>query len=91
MLATFIMFGIVSAIFMLQEERLERFRLRYEEERRMYSHSHLYENAERSVQGESRTGNPGMSSADADFYKDFKGVPIYDPSKDYENIDGFEV
>ncbi len=90
-LATFIMFGIVSAIFMLQEERLERFRLRYEEERRMYSHSHLYENAERSVQGESRTGNPGMSSADADFYKDFKGVPIYDPSKDYENIDGFEV
>jgi hypothetical protein len=28
---------------------------------------------------------------DQDFYKDFKGVPIYDPSKDYENMNHFDV
>ena len=30
-------------------------------------------------------------SSDDDFYKDFAGVPIYDPSKDYENVDHFDV
>ena len=90
-LATFIMFGIVSAIFMLQEERLERFRLRFEEERRMYSADSMYEKAGQRAYGERQTASSDMSSADADFYRDFKGVPIYDPSKDYENIDGFDM
>ena len=33
----------------------------------------------------------GQGGADQDFYKDFKGVPIYDPSKDYENMNRFDV
>ena len=41
-LATFIMFGIVGAIFMLQEERLARFSMRYEEERRGRDRSYMY-------------------------------------------------
>lgn len=88
-LATFIMFGIVGAIFMLQEERLERFRVRYEEERRGVNRSYMYEKAgERQEQKEwYADGN----ERDQDFYRDFKGVPIYDPSKDYESMNHFDV
>ena len=90
-LATFIMFGIVGAIFMLQEERLERFRLRYEMEHSP-DRSSLYEKAgaERETK-EYYHNNSGQEGADQDFYKDFKGVPIYDPGKDYENMNHFDV
>ena len=88
-LATFIMFGIVGAIFMLQEERLARFSMRYEEERRGLDRSYMYEgNTSRQEQKE-WIRNQGDD--DQDFYKDFKGVPIYDPSKDYENMNHFDV
>ena len=85
-LATFTMFGIVSAIFMLQEERLEKFRLRYEEERKMYDRDKLYEKDTAGIREPSSGG-----SDDGDFYKDFKGVPIYDPSKEYEDMKPFDL
>ena len=88
-LATFIMFGIIGAIFMLQEERLERFRQRYEAE-----HAGGIPGAQTRTETVS-TGqyDAGRSGEDKyqDFYKDFKGVPIYDPRKDMENIDHFDV
>jgi cell division protein FtsW (lipid II flippase) len=88
-LATFIMFGIVGAIFMLQEERLARFSMRYEEERRGRDRSYMYEgNTSRQEQKE---WFHDKGDEDQDFYKDFKGVPIYDPSKDYENMNHFDV
>ena len=33
----------------------------------------------------------GQGNSEQDFYKDFKGVPIYDPGKDYENMNHFDV
>ena len=90
MLATFIMFGIVGAIFLLQEERLERFRQRYESEHSA-DRSRLYEDAARAKESGGYRNDNGQGSADQDFYKDFKGVPIYDPSKDYENMNRFDV
>ena len=89
-LATFIMFGIVGAIFLLQEERLERFRQRYESEHSA-DRSRLYEDAARAKESGGCRNDNGQGSADQDFYKDFKGVPIYDPSKDYENMNRFDV
>lgn len=89
-LATFIMFGIVGAIFMLQEERLERFRLRYEMEHST-DRSSLYENSAGRETKEYYNSGSGQGGADQDFYKDFKGVPIYDPGKDYENMNHFDV
>ena len=86
-LATFTMFGIVSAIFMLQEERLEKFRLRYEEERKMYDSSRNYQSY--ADRGSREAGSAG--GGDGDFYRDFKGVPIYDPSKDYEDMKPFDM
>ena len=86
-LATFTMFGIVSAIFMLQEERLEKFRLRYEEERKMYDSSRNYQSYADRVSREAGSAGGG----DGDFYRDFKGVPIYDPSKDYEDMKPFDM
>ena len=90
-LATLIMFGIVGAVFMLQEERLERFKRRYEAE-----HSgirgDLYENAADRTQTRVWTRNDnGQGVREQDFYKDFKGVPVYDPGKDYENNNHFDV
>lgn len=89
-LATFIMFGIVGTIFLLQEERLERFRQRYE-----YEHGadrgRLYEDAVKSRETGAYHSDNGQGNSDQDFYKDFKGVPIYDPSKDYENMNRFDV
>ncbi len=91
-LATFIMFGIVGAIFMLQEERMERFRLRYEEEHRnMYRDNAGRPAGQPAGQKEWYRDGTGSGSGEQDFYKDFKGVPIYDPSKDYENVDRFDV
>jgi hypothetical protein len=88
-LATFIMFGIIGAIFMLQEERLERFRQRYEAE-----HAGGIPGAQTRTEtvstGQYDAGRSGEDK-DQDFYKDFKGVPIYDPRKDMENIDHFDV
>ena len=88
-LATFIMFGIIGAIFMLQEERLERFRQRYEAE-----HAGGIPGAQTRTEtvstGQYDAGRSG-DDKDQDFYKDFKGVPIYDPRKDMENIDHFDV
>ena len=89
-LATFIMFGIVGTIFLLQEERLERFRKRYELEHSA-DRGRLYEDAARSRETGAYRGANGQGSSDQDFYKDFKGVPIYDPSKDYENMNRFDV
>ena len=89
-LATFIMFGIVGAIFLLQEERLERFRQRYEAEHSA-DRSRMYEDAARARETGGYRNDNGQGSADQDFYKDFKGVPIYDPSKDYENMNRFDV
>ena len=89
-LATFIMFGIVGTIFLLQEERLERFRQRYELEH-IADRGRLYEDAARSRETGAYRGANGQGSPDQDFYKDFKGVPIYDPSKDYENMNRFDV
>ena len=109
-LATFIMFGIVGAIFMLQEERIERFRIRYEQEHQDAGRNAVYEGAggygsangsgvSHGSGGPNSSGGPQRravqqgrgaaadNSADRDFYKDFKGVPIYDPNSDYENID----
>ena len=88
-LATFIMFGIIGAIFMLQEERLERFRQRYEAE-----HAGGIPGAQTRTEtvstGQYDAGRSGEDK-DQDIYKDFKGVPIYDPRKDMENIDHFDV
>ena len=88
-LATFIMFGSIGAIFMLQEERLERFRQRYEAE-----HAGGIPGAQTRTEtvstGQYDAGRSGEDK-DQDFYKDFKGVPIYDPRKDMENIDHFDV
>ncbi len=89
-LATFIMFGIVGAIFLLQEERLERFRQRYEAEHSA-DRSRMYEDAARARETRGYRNDNGQGGADQDFYKDFKGVPIYDPSKDYENMNRFDV
>ena len=89
-LATFIMFGIVGAIFLLQEERLERFRQRYESEHSA-DRSRLYEDTVRARESGGYRNDNGQGGADQDFYKDFKGVPIYDPSKDYENMNRFDV
>ena len=86
-LATFVMFGIIGAIFMLQEERLEKFRLRYEEERKMYDSSRNYQSY--ADRGSREAGSAG--GGDGDFYRDFKGVPIYDPSKDYEDMKPFDM
>ena len=88
-LATFIMFGIVGAIFMLQEERLARFSMRYEEERRGRDRSYMYEGNTTRQEQKEWYGDKGDDNQD--FYKDFKGVPIYDPSKDYENMNHFDV
>ena len=96
-LATFVMFGIVGAIFMLQEERMERFRIRYEQEHAGAGRNAMYEGA--GVQGAGgyggtwnagANGYDGMNAggADQDFYKDFKGVPIYDPNNDFDSIGG---
>ena len=91
-LATFIMFGIVGAIFMLQEERMERFRVRYEEEARAYNRDAMYEGqTQRRGVKEWYQRESEQQGADQDFYRDFKGVPIYDPSKDYENMGHFDV
>lgn len=90
-LATFIMFGIVGSIFLLQEERLERFRQRYESEHSAADRSKLYEDAVRARETGGYRNNSDQGSADQDFYKDFKGVPIYDPTKDYENMNRFDV
>lgn len=90
-LATFIMFSIVGAIFMLQDERLERFRRRYEWEHGM-NRGDLYEDA--AGEGKSRVfyrSDNRQSSSDQDFYDNFKGVPIYDPGKDYENMNHLDV
>ena len=89
-LATFIMFGIVGAIFLLQEERLERCRQRYEAEHSA-DRSRMYEDAARARETRGYRNDNGQGGADQDFYKDFKGVPIYDPSKDYENMNRFDV
>ena len=88
-LATFIMFGIIGAIFMLQEERLERFRQRYEAEHAGEIPGAQYRTEPMKTEDLSRYRNQG--DADQDFYRDFKGVPIYDPQKDYDNIDHFDV
>ena len=88
-LATFIMFGIIGAIFMLQEERLERFRQRYEAER-AGGIPGAQTRTETVSTGQYDAGRSGEDK-DQDFYKDFKGVPIYDPRKDMENIDHFDV
>ena len=91
-LTTFIMFGIVSAIFMLQEERLERFRIRYEQERAFYSAAPVSSSEMEERVGEKDNGRySGTTQEEQDFYKDFKGVPIYDPNADYENVDRFDV
>ena len=91
-LTTFIMFGIVSAIFMLQEERLERFRIRYEQERAFYSAAPVSSSEMKERVGEKDNGlYSGTTQEEQDFYKDFKGVPIYDPNADYENVDRFDV
>ena len=89
MLATLVMFGIVGAIFMLQEERLERFRMRYEQEHSGTARSQMYETGANRQQ--SYRSNAGGNDKDQDFYKDFKGVPIYDPRKDYEDMNHFDV
>ena len=86
-LATFIMFGIIGAIFILQEERLIRFRQRYEAE---HSGGDPGAQPRPSVESERAAGG-SRSDRDQDFYRDFKGVPIYDPNKDYGNIDHFDV
>ena len=86
-LATFIMFGIIGAIFILQEERLIRFRQRYEAE---HSGGEPGAQPRPSVESERAAGG-SRSDRDQDFYRDFKGVPIYDPNKDYGNIDHFDV
>jgi len=87
-LATFVMFGIIGAIFMLQEERLQRFERRYEAE-----HAGAAGGFGDRFRNETReqTGDMGREEQDRDFYRDFKGVPIYDPSKDYDNINHFDV
>ena len=93
-LATFVMFGIVGAIFMLQEERIERFRIRYEQEHSGANRDAMYEGAGgpggigngQGRAGQQRRGSEKTGGADQDFYKDFKGVPIYDPNNDYDNI-----
>lgn len=85
-LATFVMFGIIGAIFMLQEERLQRFERRYEAE-----HAGTAGNRFRNETREQTGGDSGREEKDRDFYRDFKGVPIYDPSKDYDNINHYDV
>ena len=88
-LATFVMFGIIGAIFMLQEERLQRFEKRYEAE-----HAGASGGAGDRFRNETReqtNGDSGREEKDREFYRDFKGVPIYDPGKDYENINHFDV
>ena len=88
-LATFVMFGIIGAIFMLQEERLQRFEKRYEAE-----HAGASGGAGNRFRNETREqtdGDSGREEKDREFYRDFKGVPIYDPGKDYENINHFDV
>ena len=112
------MFGIVGAIFILQTERMERFRIRYEEEF----------GAAPTMNMPNMPGAPGMSGmagpagradmsgmagpagrtgtqntaggrtaplpkmdGDSDFYRDFKGVPIYDPNSDFDNGNHFDV
>ena len=89
-LATFIMFAIVGTIFLLQEERLERFRQRYELEHSA-DRGKLYEDAAKERETGAYRNDNGQGNSDQDFYKDFKGVPIYDPSKDYENMNRFDV
>ncbi len=87
-LATFMMFAVVGAIFMLAQERLERFSIRYEEEHR----DRVYENAQGAErQQEYYRSDNSQGGSEQDFYKDFKGVPIYDPGKDYENRNHFDV
>ena len=88
-LATFIMFGIIGAIFMLQEERLERFRQRYEAEH-AGGIPEAHARTETVSTQWSDAGSTGEDK-DQDFYRDFKGVPIYDPRKDIDNIDHFDV
>ena len=114
-LATLMMFGVVGAIFILQTERLERFRQRYEEEMRAQT-GNLYETAGMNgMGGMNRTGGMqgmnGMNQAgdmqgvnggtggmnnvngmyeNDDFYRDFKGVPVYDPSRDFEGVNHFD-
>ena len=88
-LATFIMFGIIGAIFMLQEERLERFKLRYEAEHSEGAARGARQNGTEAEVQDSAGINQG--DRDQDFYKDFKGVPIYDPRGDMDNIDHFDV
>ena len=129
-LATLMMFGIVGAIFILQTERMERFRVRYEEEF----------GAAPTMNMPNMPGAPGMSGmagpsggagmsgmtgpsgradmsgmagpagrtgtqntaggrtaplqeidGDSDFYRDFKGVPIYDPNSEFDNGNHFDV
>ena len=88
-LATLVMFGIVGAIFMLQEERLERFRMRYEQEHSAPARSQMYESG--PARQQPYRGSTAGNDNDGDFYKDFKGVPIYDPRKDYEDMNHFDV
>lgn len=94
-LATLMMFGIVGAIFMLQEERMIRFRMRYEEEQRMrdYNRRTQYGQTQQAPQRGTahEAGREGDGEGKNDFYKDFKGVPIYDPGKDYEDMNHFDV
>lgn len=85
-LATLMMFGIVGAIFMLQEERMNRFRLRYEQER-----MHGSPGAGRQNPNTDRTDGKNNGNDHSDFYRDFKGVPIYDPGKDYEDMNHFDI
>ncbi len=85
-LSTLMMFGIVGAIFVLQEERMVKFQQRYEQEQ-ILRDSRNYEGAPESQ----RRAFPRPGSSGNDFYeKEFKGVPIYDPSKDYEGNNHFD-
>ncbi len=85
-LATIMMFGIVGAIFMLQEERMIKFQIRYENEQKMKQQ----ENEQREKPKKYFWKKPGSSGND--FYEnEFKGVPIYDPSKDYEGMNHFDI
>ena len=91
-LATFVMFGIVGAIFMLQEERMEKFRIRYEQEHSGINRDEMYERSPVPKEEKEIYSDTTMSrDAERDFYKDFKGVPIYDPGKEYENTKHFDI
>ncbi|MBQ8054370.1 MAG: FtsW/RodA/SpoVE family cell cycle protein [Lachnospiraceae bacterium] len=86
-LATFVLFSTIGAIFMLQDERMERFEKRYEAEHAGAAGGY----GARNVSSEQTQSYGGGGDRDQDFYRDFKGVPIYDPGRDYENTNHFDV